>query len=97
MVNPVCAAYKAAITPSTLRHTTFPSYTFSRVSPPSDMLHINVGIAVQTHLPWPEILSDLTKEFPHIAPNIIQIQYVKMLEFNYQTVRNDVIRHIFIK
>jgi len=33
---------------------------FSRVSPPSDMLHINDGLAVQTHLPWSEYFSGLT-------------------------------------
>ena len=62
MVYPVGAAYRADIAPRTSPHTTVPSYTFSRVSPPSDMLHVNDGVAVQTHLPWSEFLSDLTTD-----------------------------------
>jgi len=46
------------------------------------MLYIDDGVAVQTHLSWFQFLSDLTTEFPHNALNTIQIQYIKLLEFN---------------
>jgi uncharacterized ion transporter superfamily protein YfcC len=82
MVYPVGAAYRAGTTPSTLPHIAVPSYTFSRVAPLSDMLHINDGLAVQTQLLRSEFLSGVTTEFRRIALNMIQIQYIKWLEFN---------------